>query len=66
MLEDNVENGNVKDWPEPVISVSLKLQDFVKLDNGSAYLGFAQETNGVVNQMHIENWTFVSQVKSNS
>lgn len=26
--------------PEPIVRVNLKIQDYVKLDNGAAYLGF--------------------------
>ena len=26
--------------PEPLLKVSLKLSDFIQLDNGAAYLGF--------------------------
>lgn len=29
---------------EPIIKTQLKLKDYVKLDNGTAYLGFTHET----------------------
>ena len=50
----------VADKPVPVLKTALKLNDYVKLDNGTAYLGFAQETAGVANETYIENWTFSS------
>ncbi len=48
-----------------LLSVKLKIQDYVKLDNGSAYLGFAQETVNLSNIASINNWTFVSDARSN-
>ena len=49
---------------EAIIRVPLKLQDYVKLDNGSAYLGFCQETQNITNVCLIENWSFESSVKT--
>ena len=51
--------------PEPLVRVHIKLQDFIKLDNGSAYLGFCQETANLANVSLIENWTYESNVKAN-
>lgn len=48
-----------------LVRVGLKLSDFVKLDNGSAYLGFTHETLNLHNIVSIENWTFVSEARSN-
>lgn len=39
--------------------------DYVKLDNGSAYLGFCHETSNLANVVLIENWTYESNSKSN-
>jgi hypothetical protein len=50
---------------EPVLRQHLKLLDFVKLDNGSAYLGFCQETIQFRNVVLIESWRFESQTKAN-
>ena len=47
------------------MSVNIKLQDYVKLDNGTAHLGFAHETVNLHNMVSIDNWTFVSDAKSN-
>jgi len=44
-----------------LLSVPLRLQDHVKLDNGTAYLGFTHETLSLGNLAIIENWSFVSQ-----
>ena len=41
------------------------MNQYVRLDNGTAYLGFTHETVGLVNQVCIENWTFVSDAKAN-
>lgn len=43
----------------------MKIQDYVKLDNGSAYLGFTHETVNLSNLVSIDNWTFVSDARSN-
>lgn len=48
-----------------IVSVNIKLQDYVKLDNGTAYLGFTHETVNLVNMVSIDNWTFVSDTRSN-
>lgn len=50
---------------EPVCKATFKLTDYMKLDNGAAYLGFTQETQNLVNFTSIENWSFVSDAKSN-
>mmetsp|Transcript_34530 Transcript_34530/g.33721 ORF Transcript_34530/g.33721 Transcript_34530/m.33721 type:complete len:126 (+) Transcript_34530:517-894(+) len=50
---------------EPIVKVPLKITDYVKLDNGTAYLGFTQETFYLVNVAVIENWNFMSDAKSN-
>jgi hypothetical protein len=50
---------------QPVIKVPLKLQDYVKLDNGTAHLGFAQDTFYLVNYVVIESWHFSSDAKAN-
>ena len=34
---------------EPVLKTNIQLTNFVKLDNGTAYLGFTHETVGLVN-----------------
>lgn len=44
-----------------LLSVPLRLQDHIKLDNGTAYLGFTHETQALGNLAIIENWSFVSQ-----
>jgi gamma-tubulin complex component 4 len=45
--------------------VPLKLGEIIDLDNGTAYLGFVQETRNLANVTLIENWSFHSNVKSN-
>ena len=50
---------------QPILKTPLKLTDYIKLDNGSAFLGFTHETINVVNQLSLENWTFVSEARSN-
>ena len=50
---------------EPIIAIPLKLSEFITLDNGTAYLGFCQETANLANDLLIENWTFESSVKAN-
>jgi len=42
----------------------LQLADYLKLDNGSAYLGFVQETSHQVNVSLLENWSFVSKTSA--
>jgi hypothetical protein len=46
------------------MKVNLQLNHYVKLDNGTAYLGFTHETVGIINIVGIENWTFVSEAKA--
>lgn len=43
----------------------MKLSEIIDLDNGTAYLGFVQETSNLANVTLIENWAFHSNVKSN-
>jgi hypothetical protein len=50
---------------EPIIKVPLKIGEIIDLDNGTAYLGFVQETSSLANVTLIENWAFSSNVKSN-
>ena len=50
--------------PEPLLRHYVKLSDFLCLDNGSAYLGFCQETANLANFCLIENWAFESQIKA--
>lgn len=50
---------------EPAIRVPLKISEIIDLDNGTAYLGFVQETANLANVTMIENWAFSSNVKSN-
>jgi gamma-tubulin complex component 4 len=35
------------------------------MDNGAAYLGFTHETVNLSNTLTIENWTFVSEARTN-
>ena len=49
-----------------ILKTPLKLGDYVKLDNGTANLGFTHETNHLSNLLSIENWTFVSEAKSSN
>jgi hypothetical protein len=49
---------------EPVVRVPVRIQNFVKTDNGSAYLGFCQETHNITNVCLIENWSFDSSLKT--
>ena len=44
---------------------NLRLTDYITLDNGTAYLGFCQETANLANVLLIENWAFESSVKAN-
>lgn len=37
----------------------------MKLDNGSAFLGFTYETLNLASEGWIENWAFVSEARSN-
>jgi gamma-tubulin complex component 4 len=48
-----------------LITIPLKLSEFITLDNGTAYLGFCQETANLANVLLIENWVFESAVKAN-
>ena len=45
--------------------IPLKLTDYITLDNGTAYLGFCQETANLANVLLLENWVFESNVRSN-
>jgi len=49
---------------EPVVKVSLRISDYIKMDSGAAYLGFCQETHNLANVSLIENWSFDSSIKS--
>jgi hypothetical protein len=49
---------------EPIAKTSIKMNDYVKLDNGTAYLGFTHETFYLVNAVAIEGWNFISDAKS--
>ena len=48
-----------------IASVPLKLNEYIELDNGSAHLGFVQETANLVNVALLEKWNFVSEVNVN-
>ena len=50
---------------KPLVTIPLKLTDYISLDNGTAYLGFTQETQNLANVLLIENWAFESSVKAN-
>jgi len=50
---------------DPIVSIPIKLTEFITLDNGTAYLGFCQETANLSNVLLIENWSFESSVKAN-
>lgn len=50
---------------QPLLQCHIKITDYVKLDNGSAHLGFCQETANLANVAMIENWSFESKLKSN-
>lgn len=43
---------------EPVAKCSVKISDYVKLDNGTAYLGFSHETFCLVNYLILDSWSF--------
>ena len=58
----NQENDDQKTL---LISANIKLQDYVKLDNGTAFLGFTHDTVNLANMVSIDNWTFVSDARSN-
>jgi hypothetical protein len=45
---------------DPALSIPFVLSDAIKLDNGSAYLGFVHETNNLSNSVSIDHWTFFS------
>ena len=64
-LLDLATNPNQKSQVEPIAVIPLKLSDYISLDNGTAYLGFCQETINLANQLLIENWVFESSVKAN-
>jgi hypothetical protein len=49
---------------EPVLKLNFAISHYVRLDNGTAYLGFTHETVGLVNIANLENWTFVSEAKA--
>jgi hypothetical protein len=57
--------GSKNDSRALIVSANLKLTDYVKLDNGSAFLGFTHETVNLTNIVSIDNWTFVSEARSN-
>ena len=57
--------GSKNDSRTLIVAANLKLTDYVKLDNGSAFLGFAHETVNLTNIVSIDNWTFVSEARSN-
>lgn len=50
---------------EPIVSIPIKLTEYINLDNGTAYLGFCQETANLTNVLLIENWVFESSVQAN-
>ena len=64
-LLDLAPNPNQRNQVEPIAIIPLKLTDYISLDNGTAYLGFCQETVNLANQLLIENWVFESSVKAN-
>ena len=45
--------------------MQLNLMDFISLDNGSAFLGFTQETTNLYNRLFLQNWSFTSSYQSN-
>ena len=45
--------------------MGLKLNEFVSLDNGSAFLGFTHETSNLHNRLFLKSWAFSSQSHSN-
>lgn len=64
-LLDAVQNIKHRNQIEPLVTIPIKLTDFITLDNGTAYLGFCQETTNLANVLLIENWVFESSVKAN-
>lgn len=48
-----------------LLKTPLKLTDYIKLDNGTAYLGFTHDTLNLNNMVSLDNWTFVSEARSN-
>lgn len=53
------------DQVDPIMTIPIKLTEFITLDNGTAYLGFCQETTNLANVLLIENWVFESSIKAN-
>jgi len=51
--------------PVLLLRTQINLSDYVKLDNGCGYLGFAQETNRMANIVMLENWRFQSNLSTN-
>lgn len=43
-LLDAVQNIKQRNQVEPLVSIPIKLTEYIQLDNGTAYLGFCQET----------------------
>ena len=49
---------------EPAVRVPIRIQEYVRMESGTAYLGFCQETHNLANVCLIENWSFDSNVKT--
>ena len=64
-LLDAVQNIKHRNQIDPLVTIPLKLTEYISLDNGTAYLGFCQETSNLANVLMIENWVFESSVKAN-
>ena len=64
-LLDAAQNIKHRNQIEPLFTIPLKLTEYISLDNGTAYLGFCQETSNLANVLMIENWVFESSVKAN-
>lgn len=45
--------------------MSLKLSDFISMENGSAFLGFTHETQSMYNRLFLKNWNFTSTYQAN-
>ncbi len=50
---------------DPLISIPFNIGEYIRLDNGTAYLGFVQESFNLLNTSIIQHWDFQSHASSN-
>jgi hypothetical protein len=45
--------------------MKLRLNEFVSMENGSAFLGFTHETTNIYNRLFLKSWNFTSSYQTN-